>query len=282
MKKKYWHAAFCGATKWELKENKNDLSFESEHELSQRPIKVDMLVVKKNHDAVIKNEIGRIFRGHNIIEFKGSGDSLNIDDYFKTLAYACLYKSLGEYVNEIPAEEVTITILREAYPRELFSMLRKTGVEIEEKYQGIFYLSGRTLFPTQVIITKDLSKEHPGLRILSKEAKKEDVVNFLKGTKTEKDQGDRENIDAVLQVSIDANKSLYSVVMEDKKMCAALEELMADAIEEKERKAENKGKKEATVTNIRSMMETLKLTAKQAMDALKIPESDQQSYMKML
>ena len=73
-------------------------------------------------------------------------------------------------------------------------------------------------------------------------------------------------------------------------MCAALEELMADVIEEKERKAENKGNqegkkegiREATVTNIRSMMETLKLTAKQAMDALKIPESDQQSYMKML
>ncbi len=73
-------------------------------------------------------------------------------------------------------------------------------------------------------------------------------------------------------------------------MCVALEELMADVIEEKERKAENKGNKEgkkegireATVSNIRSMMETLKLTAKQAMDALKIPESDQQSYMKML
>ena len=145
MKKKYWHAAFCGATKWELKENKNDLSFESEHELSQRPIKVDMLVVKKNQDAVIKNEIGRIFRGHNIIEFKGSGDSLNIDDYYKTLAYASLYKSLGEYVNEIPAEEVTVTILREAYPRELFSTLRKAGTEIEEKYKGIFYLSGKIM-----------------------------------------------------------------------------------------------------------------------------------------
>ncbi len=72
------------------------------------------------------------------------------------------------------------------------------------------------------------------------------------------------------------------MIREGKEMCTALEELMADAIEEKERKAENKGKKEATVTNIRSMMETLKLTAKQAMDALKIPESDQQSYMKML
>ena len=66
-------------------------------------------------------------------------------------------------------------------------------------------------------------------------------------------------------------------------MCAALEELMADVIEEKERKAENKGNqegkkegiREATVTNIRSMMETLKLTAKQAMDALKIPRSEE-------
>ena len=65
-------------------------------------------------------------------------------------------------------------------------------------------------------------------------------------------------------------------------MCAALEELMADVIEEKERKAEDNGKKEATITNIGNMMETLKLTAKQAMDALKIPESEQQSYMKML
>ena len=77
-------------------------------------------------------------------------------------------------------------------------------------------------------------------------------------------------------------------------MCTALEELMADVIEEKERKAKDdgkkegikegkkEGKKEATITNISSMMETLKLTAKQAMDALKIPESEQQSYMKML
>ena len=278
MKKKYWHAAFCGATKWELKENKKDLSFESEHELSQRPIKVDMLVVKKNQDAVIKNEIGRIFRGHNIIEFKGSGDSLNIDDYYKTLAYASLYKSLGEYVNEIPAEEVTVTILREAYPRELFSTLRKAGTEIEEKYKGIFYLSGKIMFPTQVIVTKELSREHSGLKILSKAAKKEDVENFLEETVNAKDQGDRENIDAILQVSVGANRSLYSMIREGKEMCTALEELMADVIEEKERKA----KKEARITDISSMMETLKLTAKQAMDALKIPESEQQSYMKML
>ena len=34
--------------------------------------------------------------------------------------------------------------------------------------------------------------------------------------------------------------------------------------------------------NIRSIMETMKLTAKQAMDALKIPEADQLKYISRL
>ncbi len=131
-----------------------------------------------------------------------------------------------------------------------------------------------------------MSKEHSGLKILSKKAKKEDVVNFLEVSLNAKDQGDRENIDAILQVSVDANQGLYSVIREDKKMCAALEGLMADVIEEKERKAKDEGIKEGikenTIMSITSVMETLKLTAKQAMDALKIPESEQQSYIKML
>ncbi len=131
-----------------------------------------------------------------------------------------------------------------------------------------------------------MSKEHSGLKILSKKAKKEDVVNFLEVSLNAKDQGDRENIDAILQVSADANQGLYSVIREDKKMCAALEGLMADVIEEKERKAKDEGIKEGikenTIMSITSVMETLKLTAKQAVDALKIPESEQQSYIKML
>ena len=73
MTRKHWHPAFCGATEWELKDNKNDLLFEPEHLLNKEPIRTDLLIIKKNPEAKIKNEIGRIFRQHNIIEYKGTG-----------------------------------------------------------------------------------------------------------------------------------------------------------------------------------------------------------------
>ena len=38
MEKNYWDPAFCGATEWELKENKDDLEFDSEHQLSKKPL----------------------------------------------------------------------------------------------------------------------------------------------------------------------------------------------------------------------------------------------------
>jgi len=45
---------------------------------------------------------------------------------------------------------------------------------------------------------------------------------------------------------------------------------------------ETMGKEEMLLSNIRSLMETLKLTAEQAMDALKIPKVDQEKYQKKL
>ena len=58
-----------------------------------------------------------------------------------------------------------------------------------------------------------------------------------------------------------------------------LRELIREEIGEEER---SKGAMDERVNNIHSLMETLKLTAEQAMDALKIPVSDQPKYMSML
>lgn len=69
-KKTQWHPPFCAAIKLELKANKEDLSFESEHNLNTKPIQIDLLVIKKLQDVNIQNEIGRIFKGHNIFEYK--------------------------------------------------------------------------------------------------------------------------------------------------------------------------------------------------------------------
>lgn len=236
---------------------------------------MDLLVIKKRPKAKIQSDIGKIFRIHNVVEFKGSGDALNIDVYHKIVAYACLYKSMGEHVDDIPAREVTITIIREAYPRELFKILKESDINIEERYPGIFYLTGNVMFPTQIIVTGRLGEKHSALKILSKKAKESDVRNFIQEARFATEPGDKENIDAVLQVSVSANKKLYKEVKEeDYDMCQALEELMKDTIEEKE--------DNVRLVDIRTLMKNMKLTAEQAMKALGISASDQAKYSSLL
>ena len=288
MGKNHWHPAFCGATEWELKDNKNDLEFNLEHVLSKEPLRMDMLVIKKDPKVSIKNEIGRIFKRHNILEFKGSGDELSIDDYYKVIGYAALYKGLGKHVNDIPAEEITITFIREAYPRELFRILEGYGVIKEEKYPGIYYLKGNTVFDTQVIVTRELDGEkHASLKVLSKNALEKDVRRFLEEAKLAGEPGDLQNIDAVLQVSVSANRELYEGVRRrDEKMCQALRELMKDEIEEEIAEATAEVTAEVTadtkLDDIRKVMKNLKLSAVQAMQALEIPEAEQATFTSLL
>ena len=65
-----------------------------------------------------------IFRQHNVIEYKSPGDSLNIDDFYKTLAYAFLYKSLSDKVDGIPADQLTLSLVRQGYPRDIEDLQR--------------------------------------------------------------------------------------------------------------------------------------------------------------
>ena len=283
MDRKSWHPAFCGVTKWELKLNKADLFFDPEHLLSEEPLRIDMLVIKKQPAAVVKNEIGKIFKQHNIVEFKGSGDGLTIDDYYKAVGYASIYKSLGEHVNEIPAQEITVTLIREAYPREMFKLLKTLGMDATEKYKGIYYLSGKTTFDTQVIVTSRLDGEkHAGLKILSRRAKKDDIIRFLEEARLATEPGELHDIDAVLQVSVSANREVYQEVRKEKSMCQALKDLMKEEIAEERAKERAEATADTKIVDIKELMKNMKWTADQAMKALGISVADQAKYSAML
>lgn len=90
--------------------------FGSVYNLNTKPLEIDLLVVKKNDSVNICNEIGKLFRGHNIMEYKFPEDYLGIDEFYKTGAYASLYKSYGRTVDEIKADDVTVSIMQEARP----------------------------------------------------------------------------------------------------------------------------------------------------------------------
>lgn len=113
-----WHPAFRAAAELELRDDMDDLFFESEYYLSKEPLRIDLLILhRKDQGKSLHNEIGRIMRKHNIIEYKGPGDQLSIDTLYKVLGYACLYKSYGNVVNEILMQDITVSIFREAYPQ---------------------------------------------------------------------------------------------------------------------------------------------------------------------
>ena len=57
-------------------------------------------------------------------------------------------------------------------------------------------------------------------------------------------------------------------------MCKLMEDLQNEAREE--------AKKETLLDNIRSLMETMNLTAQQAMNALKIPADKQKEYVELI
>ena len=231
MDKIHWHPGFQGATEWELKANKKDLTFEYDHPLSKEPLKMDALIIKKDPAVIIQNDIGKLFKPHNVVEYKGVGDALNIDVIYKALAYACLYKSFGDHVNEIPAEDVTITIMRAEYPKDLFDVLESSGIHMEEKYPGIYYLTGRIQFETQIVVFSRLDKTHPAYRILRPGAAEEDIKQFLTVARLAVEPWEIQDIKALLEVSVASNRETYKKIKkEEQAVGEALQELMQEDI----------------------------------------------------
>jgi hypothetical protein len=260
-----WHPGFYSAMELELAQNKEALTFEREHNLSKKPLQVDLLIVKKNTEEKIENEIGRIFRKYNILEYKAPNDSMGIDSYFKTVSYACLYKGLGEKENAIPAKELTISMVGEQYPRELIRQLKSLGAKIEEKYPSIYYVSGILPIPTQIVVTKNLDKRlHSSLRVLSEQAQEEDVRRFLTESVNLCTPGDRNNVDSVIQVSAAANKKLYQKLREESAMCEALRELMKDEMEAELEKGMTTGSNATFVANVESLARNLNIPIEEA------------------
>ena len=77
------------------------LEMHEEYLLSKKPLQMDILIIKKLKDIQIRKDIGRIFRKHNIIEYKSPSDNLSINDFYKVYGYACVYQSDTNRVGEI-------------------------------------------------------------------------------------------------------------------------------------------------------------------------------------
>ncbi|MEE1014542.1 MAG: 3-isopropylmalate dehydrogenase [Lachnospiraceae bacterium] len=245
-----WHPAFFAGIQIELEEERDKLIFENEHQLSTKPLEIDVLIIKKQPNVQIKKNIGRIFRGYNIIEYKSPEDSLSIDDFYKVYGYACFYKSDVLSVNAIKAEDITLTFVVNKFPREMVKELQRTRkIEVVKFDEGIYHISG-DIFPIQVIHTTKLSKENNfWLRNLTNDLKaKEDARNLLE----KYNDRQQENLyQSVMDIIVKANIELFEEVDD---MCDALMEIVKPKVDAKVKEAEEKGRELEKMDLIRKMV----------------------------
>lgn len=227
-----WHPANYAGLQIELAEEKEFLNFEDEHQLGTKPMAIDILIIKNETKHKIRKNIGRIFKKHNIVEYKSPDDYLSIDDFYKVYGYTCFYKADTPSANTISIQDLTITFISHRYPQKLLRHLTtERNFKIQKIEKGIYYLLG-DFIPIQFIATSKLSyKENLWLKGLTNDLKDMNLTAAL----AEDYQKHRTNTlyQSVMDIIMRANKHQFE---EAKNMCEAMREWIreeyADEIEE--------------------------------------------------
>ena len=235
-----WHPAFFAGIQIELGDEAKYFSFEAEHQLGTKPMAIDVLV-KKEKERRIRKNIGRIFRTHNVIEYKSPTDYLSVDDFYKVYGYACFYKSDVATVDSISIEDLTITFVSTNYPRKLIRHLREVKkYQIHKSEKGIYYVYGDQI-PIQILVASQLDpSENLWLRSLTNNLHERQMARKL----IDEYQKHGKNVlyQSMMDVIVRANTQQFN--REDKKMCEALRELMEEEFEAERGKARREGRTE--------------------------------------
>ena len=240
--RKQWHDGFYGAIELEFEDDSEFLEFKPEYLIGKKPLIMDELIIVKKKGIRLHNKIGHIFKNLNILEYKGPEGALGIDEFSKGISYALLFKANAPSANGIRFEELSLTFIREAFPRKLFKELKHYKFSIEKYANGIYYISrcnAEMLFPIQIVVGRQLEEEeHLSLKMFSMNVSYTQAQNFLNRQKMRPWSAD--NADALLQVSVAANRELFEKIKGDAGMCEALRDLMKDEINEEINEAVNK------------------------------------------
>ena len=232
-----WHPAFGAALRITFQDEMQYLEMHEEYLLSKKPLQMDVLIIKKLQDVQIKKTIGRIFRKHNIIEYKSPDDSLSVNDFYKVYGYACIYHSNTDRIKEIDPEDMTLTFVCSHYPREFLKHLERVrGMCTEYQGGGIYYLKGDPI-PMQLLIAPRMSDEE-NYWIQSMRTDLRAGKEIRKLMREYEKHRKSKDYTAVMNLITRAN---WEQMEEEKKMCDALNELFAEELKEADSRGRTEG-----------------------------------------
>ena len=199
-----WHSFFSNflSAFWPQDDPTTPFTIYKEVQLGSRPLAVDFILVKKDPLVQIKDSIGRFFREYQVLEYKGPGDTLNMDTISKGVTYAGNYA----HANHLPLYEgkIGITFFRSEYPRDLFAYIEQIGLHYTRTANGVYKLPDYG-FPIQVVVMQEISNRHWGfLRMLTNNLKRADVEFFENSAKGLSDKNKKAAQDLARQC-VDAN-----------------------------------------------------------------------------
>ena len=224
------------------------MTYEQEVELGKEPVRIDFLVIKKENDIVLDDPIGEFFRQVNIFEYKSPEDGLSVDDFYKVQAYGLLFKGFGRKVNELPIENITLTIVRHIYPQNMMKMLQDSGIIISNVHNGIYRFEGKLCIPVQLVISSQIPVgEYQGLRLLAKGATVEDIKSYAEKAIASGNERIKENAGTVIDVCLSVNPNIEEAT----KMYEAVKEVFKDAFAKERQDGINEEKERVAVDMIK-------------------------------
>jgi len=154
-------AAFIAFGHYLREYQKDDgLTLREEQHLSKQSLRIDILIIKKKPGLQIDRCWARIFRGHNILEYKSPVDNPPTMEVFDKVVhgYAGLYASQ----EQVSLTDMSATIVCFKKPKKLLETLEKDlDYRVLQKEPGIYYIDSKGTVPEkslaiQVVVSSEL------------------------------------------------------------------------------------------------------------------------------
>lgn len=268
-----FHYGFYAAMKVEYDLVKAPVTYDQEKELGEDPVRLDFLIIKKNSSLKLSDHIGEFFRNVNLFEYKSPEDGLSIDDFYKAEGYGLIYKGFDRKVNELPIEQMTLTLVRHAYPREMINILQESGFEIVQEHSGIYRIDGKVSIPVQLVVSSQLpSGEYEGLKLLAKGRTKQEIIEYAKRAVASGNEQIKYNAGTVIGVCLSVNKELSEELKEDKYMEEVVREVFKKDFAKAEAAGEERGKEQMVIEMLKDKESAKKISKWSGMSLEKIAE----------
>ena len=275
-----WHAGFESVLRLDTYDYGAGVQIKVEEILGEEPPRADFIVLVEDANIHLDKEIFKIFRRHNVIEYKAKQDDLNERTLRKVVGYANFYIGMAAHEGDVPSDDVTLSVFREVKNPQLFKEMMDAGTLVADGTKGIYHVKGYTDLPYQIVITSELEgDEYAAYRALSAKATETDVETVMTIGKAETDDVKRRYFRALLGLVAEKNPDLVAEIRRrDEAMATTWQDIFKEDIDKKV----VEGEQRTWVKAIRNLKESAGVSVDKAMDMLMVPKESRSVLRTML